>query len=206
MTDLQPDPSTETPPAGNPEQPPAGTQTETETTPPAGTANVEITPEIQKLIDDAAAQASRDANREAIAAKKRAKELEDAEQARKDAELSDAERLQNERDAATTAAEAAKAELRSARIESAILAAAGDFADPTDALTVASSIELDDDGMPVGVVEAVAALLAAKPHYAKPSGTPPLDASNPARLTESLSPQQQTEALRTRKRGPSVWG
>lgn len=211
MTNTTPPPTADdTPPAGAEQQPPAGTP-DPQQTPEAPAANAqtpEITPEIQKLIDEAAAKASRDANREAIAAKKRAKELEDAEQKRKDAELSETERLQKERDEAIKAAEDAKAAATAATIRTALerAAIAAGFADPTDALSLADAITLDDDGQPVGVTEAVAGLLAAKPHYAKGPGTPGLDASNGGRKpAPDLTPEQQTDQLYAHRKPVNVW-
>ena len=113
-----------------------------------------------------------------------ARKLEDAEQARKDAALSETERLQKERDDAVKAAEAATQTARAMTVNTAVerAATAAGFADPSDALTLAAAIELDDNGQPVGVAEAVAALLAAKPHYAAATGTPQLDPTNGARM------------------------
>lgn len=212
VTDPQPVPSTTPAPAADAVQPPAGAPDPTATTPPAPAAapasTVEITPEIQALLDEAAKKASRDANAEAIKAKKERDALLKAEQDRKDAELSETERLQKERDEAVKAAEQATATARAVAVNAALerAAIAAGFADPTDALSLADAITTDESGQPVGVTEAVAALLTAKPHYAKGPSDPSLDANNGQRNNRpTLTPQQQTEQLYAPVRNGSFW-
>jgi hypothetical protein len=192
--------------AADPAPAPAAPEAAAAPTPPAATP--EVTPEIQALIDEAARKASRDANREAIAAKKRAKELEEAEEARKHAELSEAEQAKAKAEAAEARATELETKLRESTIEAALRSAAraANYADEADALQLAPTIKLDDDGRPVEVTEAVAALLASRPHYAATPGTPRLDPSNGGRgTTPELTPQQQTQNLWANARGPSIW-
>lgn len=159
--------------------------------------------EIRKLKKEA--QQQRAAKR---AAETRLAELEAAEEARKLAELSEAEQAVKKAEAAEAKAAELEAKLTATKIEAElrIAARAANFADEADALQLASRITLDDDGRPVGVTEAVAELLASRPHYAAKPGTPRLDPSNGGRQDPATpTPQQQTQNLWTNARGPSIW-
>ncbi len=142
------------------------------------------------------------------AAEARLAELEAAEEARKNAELSEAEQAKKAAEAAESRAAALEQQVRETKVNAAIekAARAAGYADETDALQLAASIKLDDDGEPVGVTEAVTALLVSKPHYAAKPGTPRLDTSNGGRQEAApLTAQQQTQNLWATGRGPSIW-
>lgn len=215
MSDSQHDPAqSTTPPAGANDTPPAGTPTggapTDSTQPPAG--QPEITPEIQQLIDDAATRGSREANREARKLRDRLKAYEDAEEQRRQAEMTETERLAAERDAAKAEADRLAGEARAAKAQAALVAAAtkAGFVDPTDAVVfLASSVETGDDGEVVNAEQLVAGLAEAKPQLVTPvPGTPGLGATNGAREDGSqpeLTPQQQTEQLFAPRKAADVW-
>lgn len=215
MTDSQPDPNATTPPAGDAAQPQAGTPdpTPTPAAPAATTQTPEITPDIQKLIDEAATKASRAANKEAEALRKRAKALEDAEQARKDAELSETERLAKERDEATQRAEAATSNARRAQLRAEVATQAVALnivdADAAIALLPADAITYADDGTPQGVTEALTALAEAKPYLVAKPGTPQLDPTNGARQpgdgTQKVSDAERLAQLRNPGTPADIW-
>lgn len=95
-----------------------------------------------------------------------AKELADI----KAAQQTEAERLA----AKAEAAEQAAASLRDRVLKAEIKAAAGDFADPADAPLYLDLAKYGGDDIDPDVIKAdLAAVLAAKPHLAKPTTTPP---------------------------------
>jgi hypothetical protein len=107
---------------------------------------------------------------EAAARRKNERKLEDELKAIRDKELTDKERA--ERDAAEATTRATEREkLANARILSAAITEAAIAANAIDAATVrdllAGKVELDDDGEPVGVEEAVSELLKSKPFLVK---------------------------------------
>jgi hypothetical protein len=179
---------------------------------PEPTTDANTDPAIQAQVDEAAKKASRDANREAAALRKRLKEYEDAEEARKTAALSETERLQKERDDATKAAAAAQEQARAAFLRAEVATASVDLkiVDPEAALALMdhTKVTWSDDGKPEGVAEALTALAAVKPYLVAKPGTPTLDPSNGGRGgAPDLTPQQQTEALwRHRSKAAVVWG
>ncbi|MCW2922257.1 MAG: Phage minor structural protein [Thermoleophilia bacterium] len=213
MNDPQPDPNASTPPAGTEATPQAGTpDPNVSTTPPAGTAQtVEVTPEIQKLIDDAAARASREANKEAVAAKQRAKALEDAEAQRQHEALSETERLQKERDDATQAAADATDRARRAQLRAEVATVATTLnlvdADAALALLPADAITFDDDGTPVGVEAALKQLAESKPYLVAVAGTPKLDPTNGGRGggTPTVSDTERLAQIRNPNRNADIW-
>lgn len=161
--------------------------------------------------DDAIKKLKKEAQQQRAArraAEERLAELEAAEQTRKDAELSEAEKATKKAEAAEAKAAELEQRLTATKIEAELRTAAraANYADEADALQLANSITLDTDGRPVGVTEAVAALLASKPHYAAKPGTPRLDPSNGGRQDAApLTPQQQTSSLWSNARGVSIW-
>jgi hypothetical protein len=163
-------------------------------------------------VAEAVKKATNKANREAQNLRKRLKELEDAEQERKDAALSETELLKKQlaeaADTATKAREAAQA----AALRAAVAVEAGKLnivdADAALALLNRDGIEHSDDGTVTGVTEALTALAEAKPYLieSKPVN-PRLDANNGGRSDAAeLTPQQQTAQLLRGRRGPSIWG
>lgn len=179
---------------------------------PSEPKTVEVTPDIQALIDEAAIAASKKANREAIAAKKRLAELEAAEQQRKDAELSEAERLAKERDEAKEAATRAQVTAQKALLRADVATHALTLkivdVDAALALMDTSNIAYTDDGTVEGVAEALTALAAAKPYLVeKAPAAPNLDPNNPGRGNQpDLTPAQVTAHLYDRPANQSIWG
>lgn len=168
----------------------------------------EIDPATQALIEDAARAASRKANKEAESLRKRLKAFEEAEAKRAEAELSEAERLAKQRDEAMAEAERLREHAAQVRIRAELekAARAAGYNDESDALQLAAQIELDGDGNPIGVADAVQELLTAKPHYAARPAAPTLDPTNGGRSEQpALTPQQQTAQLMAGRRGPSIW-
>lgn len=162
-------------------------------------------------VDEATKKLKKEAQQQRAArraAEARLAELEKAEEARKNAELSEAEQAKKAAETAEARANALEAEVRATKVNAAIekAARAAGYADESDALQLAATIKLDDDGQPIGVTEAVAALLESKPHYAAKPGTPRLDPSNGGRQEAApLTAQQQTANLWATGRGPSIW-
>lgn len=104
--------------------------------------------------------------------------LRKAEEERKNADLSEVEKLRKELAEKNTAIEAAAAQAKAGRLAGASLAAAArlGFADPEDAQRFldADAIEWDDSGAPKNVQALLEAVLKAKP-YLKASFTQPPD-------------------------------
>ena len=160
---------------------------------------------------DAIRKATSKANREAQNLRKRLKEFEDAEQARKDAALSETERLQKQLADATAIATKAQEAAQAASLRAAIAVEAGKLnivdADAALALIDTTGIEHSDDGTVNGVTDALTALIAAKPYLVAKPGTPQLDPSNGGRQQPpALTPQQQTEQLYVgRSNASALW-
>lgn len=172
------------------------------------------TPDTDAAPDDAVAEAVKKAtskaNREAQNLRKRLKELEDAEQARKDAELSETERLQNQlAEASANATRATEAAQRAAiRAAVAIEASKLNIIDPDAAIALMDStgIEHAEDGTVTGVDKALAKLVNDKPYLVATPGNPRLDANNGGRKgSPDLTPQQQTQNLWARPASASIW-
>lgn len=194
-----------------PTTPPAPEATPTPATEAPPAPPVEVTPEIQKLIDDAAIKASKSANREAIAAKNRLKELEEAEQKRKDAELSEAEQLTKARDEAEARAAQATLAAQKALLRADVATHSLDLkivdVDAALALMDTSNVTYTDDGKVEGVKEALAALAASKPYLVQAPAAPNLDPNNPGRGNQpDLTPAQVTANLYNRPPNQSIWG
>ncbi len=163
-------PATGTPgqePTATPAAPAAGTPAPTgqepaSTTPPAGQ-------EPPAGTDPRVAAA----NAEAARYRREAREATARAEAAEAANLSDAERVQKERDDFKTSNDALAAENKALKVNAALTAAAQDVGlRITDTVEIlGSKIELDADGNPIGVTEAVAKLLAERPYLAV-SGTP----------------------------------
>lgn len=149
------------PGATPPAVPPAG---DPPTTPPAD----DTTAELERT--RAALQA---ANREAADRRKKLEQYEKAEQDRKQAEMTELEKLQAAKEAAEKRAQDAEARATQRLIESAFVAEASRYGAkfPEDAYTLAdkSGVTVDDDGKVVGVSEAVKALVSGG---RLPMGTP----------------------------------
>lgn len=198
-------------PTDPPQEGAEGNTPDPESTPPTATPPVEVTPEVQALIDEAAVAASRKANKEAIAAKKRLAELEAAEQKRKDAELSEAERLTKERDEAQALAAQAQQTAQAAllRAEVATQSIALNIVDSDTALAIMdrSDIKFNDDGTIDGVKQALDALTKAKPFLVESKQrNPHLDPNNGGRGGEpTLTPEQQTAQLYSGSHGKPIW-
>ncbi len=110
---------------------------------------------------------------EAQAAKAKIAEFEQAQ-------MTEAEKLRAQAQAAQEAAAAAQAELRRVRAEAAVARVAGKMGiDPNLALRLVD-VEYDEQGNPVNVEQAVAAVLAAYPQL-KPAAVP-VGTTNPARM------------------------
>lgn len=174
-------------------------------------ATTSITPEVQALIDEAARKASQDANREAAALRKRTKELEEAEQARKDAELSETERLQKERDDAVANATKATSDAQAAllRAEVAVLSTSMNIVDPDAALALMdqSTVDWTEAGKPTGVKEALEALIGEKAYLVAKPGTPTLQATNSQRSDgeKTVSDAERLATLRGGLGGGQIW-
>lgn len=109
-------------------------------------------------------------NKDSKTALARLKELEDAEEVRKKASMTELQKAQADKEKAEKSALQLQEDLKTERIKNAILAAATDFADPNDAYTMIdhSLLEIDDKtGKVTGVAAAIEALVKAKPYLLK---------------------------------------
>jgi hypothetical protein len=171
----------ETPPATIP------TPTTPAVTPPA-------TPpaETPKTYDEAYVKKLRD---EAAGHRTRLKALEDAEEARQTAALSETDRLKKEAADALKRSEAAETRAREALGKAAVTAAAAKLGVAGDIAQKLVTVEYDGEGNPTGVDEALAQLVKAHPYLiagsgagasatngARASGITPFDPKNPPRL------------------------
>lgn len=145
-------------------------------TPPAGDGAPADTPPTDKELHALRTKAGR-LERELEALRK-------ADEDRKNADLSEVDRLKKELAARDAAIEAAAAQAKAGRLAGASLAAAArlGFADPEDAQRFldADAIEWDDSGAPKNVQALLEAVLKAKP-YLKASFTQPPDLGQGAR-------------------------
>lgn len=119
-------------------------------------------------------KALKDANREAAERRKKLEAFEAEETKRKEAELTEVQKLQKRLEESEAKAKAAAEEARKTRIENAIIAKARDrFVDLEDVvLKLRDGIQLDDDGKPVDLDKALDELAAAKPHWVKQAAAP----------------------------------
>lgn len=115
------------------------------------------------------------------------------------AQMSEAEKLQVQAKAAQEAADSARAELRKARADAAIVNAAAKAGVNAALLSKLVTVEFDDAGQPVGVEAAVSAVLneyrELKPQAAI---TNPVGASRSAKLTMDDVRKMSTEEINTR--------
>lgn len=204
-----------TPAEGAPAAPDATPQAGT--TPPAADATdapaapqaPEVTPEVQHLIDEAAKAASRKANAEAQAMRKRMKELEDAEQARKDADLSELEKAQKAAAEAAERATTAEARARAATLQAAITAEATRVGiNPELALKLAANdVTFDDAGNPDNTAAVLDALATAHPNLVQQTRVPTQSPTNPGRT--DAPPMSDVERLaaerKARSQSPQPW-
>lgn len=123
-----------------------------------------------KTYDEATVKALRDENAKA---RRRLKELEDAQKKADDAKLSETERLKKEADEAKTRADAteqkARARVAKAEVLTAATRAGAADADVVFAL-IKDSVEFDDDGEPTNVTALVEKLLTDKPFLKQGDG------------------------------------
>jgi hypothetical protein len=130
-------------------------------------ASGDESPEAIKAELDRTRLALKAANKEAAERRKKLDDIEAAEAARKQSELTEVEKLKAEADKAKADLTALQESSRKERIQAAVLQAAttAQFADPVDAIALAdlSGVMLED-GKVTGAKEAVEALAKAKPH------------------------------------------
>lgn len=124
------------------------------------------------------------ANRESAERRKRIEAYEAEEQKKRDAELSEAERLKKERDALIAERDNAIAAHRKALIEAAVTLAAKDanLHNPQDAHVLAdlSEVTIGEDGAVMGADKAIRKLIEARPYLVKQgngTGTQPIPPS-----------------------------
>lgn len=107
--------------------------------------------------------------------RRQVRELEAKIKAFEDAQLSEQERTVKERDELAARLASAEADLRNTRIQQAIVAEAArqQIVDPEAAsMFLRDRLELDDQGYPVGVAEAVTELLKDRPYLSGSGRTP----------------------------------
>lgn len=194
------DPAAPTPPA-EPTTPPAGdppaAPPTTPATPPADPATGDPAgdPPAAKTVEQLEAELAA-TRREAAKYRTKAREQEEAAEAARLAELSEAERLKEEKAALEQQLAERDVAARTARAEAAIVAAAttNRFADPADAVAfVASQVEYDEHGAPTNVDTLVQALAASKPHLV--ATAPGAHGGNPARPGGGGSTQTDAQKL-----------
>lgn len=146
--------------------------------PEPGAPDEGLTPEAAKQIATL--------RQEAAANRKRAVDAEAALKVKTDAELSDQQRATQERDEAKAEADKLRSDLNAEKIRTALVTAAvaAKSQDPDAVVALLQGqVQIGEDGKPVGVTEAVAALLVAKPWLVTtgaPAPTiPPIGAGNP---------------------------
>lgn len=163
------------------QQPQAGT---TETTPPAGTADVTTGQEPKTFDADYVSKL----RAEAAAHRKEASELKQKVKEHEDAQLSETDRLtkqaQEAQEQARTATE--KATQRITRAVAIAEASKLGFTDPSDAIALLdmSKIERDDDGEPTNIGDLLGVLATSKPYLlstGSTDATPHVGATNPSR-------------------------
>jgi len=140
--------------------------------PPTDPAKTFTQAELDKIVSDRLKR-EKDKYADYDAVKAKAKQLDDLEAANK----TELERAQAERDTLKAERDAAKAEARATRVQSAVISAASEAGaiNPADVMAVlaADAVTVKDDGTIEGVKEAVAAVLATRPHWKasnKPTG------------------------------------
>jgi hypothetical protein len=128
--------------------------------------------------------------REAASYRTRLKELEAAEEQRQQAQLTEQERLAKTAQKLQADLEAATSALRQERGRAAVTTAAAKLGAPVDLVAKLVTVEFDADGRPVGVEQAVAAIL--KEH-------PQLVAAPAAALGNGARSQAQQETAADRR-------
>jgi hypothetical protein len=187
---------------------------ETTETKPAGETPAVEQPEQKPTETDADVRAElartqkalKDANREAAERRKKLEAFEAEETKRKEAELTEVQKLQKRLEESEAKAKAAAEEARKTRIENAIIAKARDrFVDLEDVvLKLRDGIQLDDDGKPVDLDKALDELAAAKPHWVKQAAAPEkpkTPAINPTNPGAGGAPAKTDAELRA-----EIWG
>lgn len=148
-----------------------GTQADPETQPPAGDVEAQAAPtggeQSQAQPETISLDEAKKLRSEANSLRRRLKDFEDQEKARKDAELSETERLAKRVQELEAAESAAKTQLVRERTVTA--AARLGFSDPEDAIAIISRtdpavLEPDDDGTLKSVDKALADLAKSKPY------------------------------------------
>lgn len=123
------------------------------------------------------------ARKEAAKYRKSAQMAQEAEEQRQRDEMSEIERLRADMAKIKVEAQEADERARLASIRAAVVAAANGMNDPEDALRLLDidALEIDESGNIVGLDDAIAALLKAKPYLAKTKGgiTPTNPAAGP---------------------------
>lgn len=142
-----------------------GTQADPETQPPAGDAEAQAAPATEQAQQETISlDEAKKLRSEANGLRRRLKELEDADKARKDAELSETDRLTARVTEMEAAAQASRD--RILRLATVGVASRLGFTDPEDAVRLidTASLEVGDDGTPANADAVLAALAKAKPY------------------------------------------
>lgn len=201
---------TDTPATDAPAASDAQAQAATTNQPSAVEATPHITPEVQALIDAAATKASQSANREAAGLRSKLKGFEDADQARKDADLTATELLTKQLAAANEAAKQAQSHAQAAALRAEVATIGKQFVDTDAALQLMdrSGVSFGENGAPVGVQEALNALAEKSPWLVAKPGTPTLPTSNGQRKDGDKAAPSDAErlaALRGQSGGSNIW-
>lgn len=138
----------------------------------------------------------RELNRENTDRRKRLEAFEQAESERKQAELSETDKLKAKLDAAERAQTEALAKANARVLRAEILAkAAGRFIDPEDVVTALSAkLTVNDDGAVDGLDDALKELEKTKPHWVRKAGAT-MGATNPANGTGGETDAQRRARL-----------
>jgi len=179
------------------------TQVEMTTTPLAGEIpagdNAPDATELQAELERVRA-ALKSANSEAAKRRKTLEAFEQAEEERKQAEMTELERVQAKLKEAQDRAEAIELEAREAKIGHAVTLAAtkANFYDPEDAMAFLVGVEfdVDDKGKVQGVAEALAALVKERPYLVKAATPGDPDARKRNTSTKQVATSKQAEINR----------
>jgi len=177
--------------------------TETVKTPPPGQVpagdQAPDAAELQAELERVRA-ALKSANSEAADRRKKLEAFEEAEEARKQAAMTELERVQAKLKEAQDRVEAVERDAQQARISSAVTLAAtqANFHNPADAMAFLdpAKFTFDDKGKVEGVAEALAKLVKERPHLVKtPSPNDP-DARKQSATKEKVTTSEQAEINR----------
>jgi len=136
--------------------------------------------------------------------------LKEAEEKRKQAEMTDLQKAQADKKAADERAVKLTQDLETERIKNAVLAEASkaNFADPQDAYAMIdrTELEIDKDGKVSGVVEAIKALVKAKPYLVGEPNTQHfnINGGDKGRALKGASQEEVIEKKRKTNRYPSL--